>query len=371
MTRATLFTPFRVGELELANRIVIAPMCQYSAENGCMTDWHLIHLGQLALSGAALLTIEATAVLPEGRITYADVGLYSDECEAAMQRVLDSIRRWSDMPIALQLAHAGRKASTEVPWKGGKQIPPGHPNGWQTDAPSAIPYDVGATAPLALDQGGLAQVRNAFADAAKRAARLGIGAVQIHAAHGYLLHQFLSPLSNRREDAYGGSLENRMRFPLEVFDAVRAAFPANRPVTVRVSGTDWANGGWTIEETVAFARALEAHGCSALHVSSGGLSPAQQIPLGPSYQIPLARAVKVATTMPVVAVGLITDFVQAEAILVTGDADLIALARAILYDPRWPWHAAAHLGAAVKAPNQYLRSQPRQSPHLFEVRADD
>lgn len=266
MTGSKLFTPFRVGELELANRIVIAPMCQYSAENGCMTDWHLIHLGQLALSGAALLTIEATAVLPEGRITYADVGLYSDECEAAMQRVLDSIRRWSDMPIALQLGHAGRKASTEVPWKGGKQIRSDHPNGWQTVAPSATPHNVGDVSPVALDQDGLAQVRNAFADAARRAARLGIGAVQIHAAHGYLLHQFLSPLSNRREDAYGGSLEHRMRFPLEVFDAVRAAFPADRLATMRVSGTDWAGGGWTIEETVAFAKALEAHGCSAIHV---------------------------------------------------------------------------------------------------------
>jgi 2,4-dienoyl-CoA reductase-like NADH-dependent reductase (Old Yellow Enzyme family) len=371
MAHAKLFTPFRVGELELANRIVIAPMCQYSAENGCMTDWHLIHLGQLALSGAALLTIEATAVVPEGRITYADVGLYSDECEAAMGRVLDSVRRWSDMPIAIQLAHAGRKASSEVPWKGGGQISPDHPNGWQTEAPSAIPFAASDVAPTALDRDGLARVRNAFAEAAKRAARLGIGAVQIHAAHGYLLHEFLSPLSNQRTDEYGGSLENRMRFPLEVFDAVRAAFPAERPVTVRVSGTDWAEGGWTIEETVAFAQALEARGCSAIHVSSGGLASAQRIPVGPSYQVPLARAVKAATKMPVIAVGLITDYVQAEAILATGDADLIALARAILYDPHWPWHAAAHFGASVKAPNQYLRSQPHQYPKLFDVRADD
>jgi 2,4-dienoyl-CoA reductase-like NADH-dependent reductase (Old Yellow Enzyme family) len=195
--------------------------------------------------------------------------------------------------------------------------------------------------------------------------------VQIHAAHGYLLHQFLSPLSNQRDDEYGGSLENRMRFPLEVFDAVRAAFPAEKSVTVRVSGTDWAEGGWTIEETVAFAQALEARGCGAIHVSSGGLTPAQRIPVGPSYQVPLARAVKQATGMPVIAVGLITDFVQAEAILATGDADIIALARAILYDPHWPWHAAAHFGAAVKAPNQYLRSQPHQYPDLFNVRADD
>jgi 2,4-dienoyl-CoA reductase-like NADH-dependent reductase (Old Yellow Enzyme family) len=371
MTTAKLFTPFRIGKFELANRIVIAPMCQYSAEDGCMNDWHLIHLGQLAVSGAALLTIEATAVVPEGRITYGDVGLYSDECEAAMRRVLEGIRRWSDMPIAIQLGHAGRKASTEVPWKGGAQLPPDHPNGWQTEAPSAVPHDVGENPPTALDQSGLARVRDAFADAARRAARLDLHAVQVHAAHGYLLHQFLSPLSNRRQDQYGGSLENRMRFPLEVFDAVRAAFPADRPVTVRVSGTDWAEGGWTIEETVEFAKELEARGCSAMHVSSGGLTPAQRIPVGPNYQVPLARAVKAATTMPVIAVGLITDFVQAEAILNTGDADLIALARAVLYDPRWPWHAAAHFGAAVKAPNQYLRSQPRQFPHLFDIRADD
>ncbi|MFD0465633.1 NADH:flavin oxidoreductase/NADH oxidase [Microvirga aerilata] len=370
MARAKLFTPFRVGELELANRIVIAPMCQYSAENGCMTDWHLIHLGQLALSGAALLTIEATAVVPEGRITYADVGLYSDECEAAMRRVLDSIRRWSDMPIAIQLAHAGRKASSEVPWKGESRSRLSIRTAGRRWLPQPSRTSWGGLS-LAMDQEGLARVRDAFADAARRAAQLGIGAVQVHAAHGYLLHQFLSPLSNRREDAYGGSLENRMRFPLEVFDAVRAAFPAEHPVTVRVSGTDWAEGGWTIEETVAFAKELEARGCSALHVSSGGLSSAQQIPVGPSYQIPLARAVKAATTMPVIAVGLITDFVQAEAILSTGDADLIALARAILYDPRWPWHAAAHFGAAVKAPNQYLRSQPHQFPRLFDVRADD
>jgi 2,4-dienoyl-CoA reductase-like NADH-dependent reductase (Old Yellow Enzyme family) len=371
MAQAKLFTPIRIGEYEFANRIVIAPMCQYSAEDGCMTDWHMIHLGQLALSGAALLTIEATAVTPEGRITYADVGLYSDECEAAMRRVLDGIRRCSDMPIAIQLAHAGRKASTEVPWKGGAQIPPDHSDGWQTEAPSAIPHSEGEAPPMALDREGLGRVRDAFADAARRAARLGLHAVQVHAAHGYLLHQFLSPLSNRREDEYGGSLENRMRFPLEVFDAVRAAFPADRPVTVRVSGTDWAEGGWTIGETVEFAKALETRGCSAMHVSSGGLTPAQRIAVGPSYQVPLARAVKAATSMPVIAVGLITDFVQAEAILGTGDADLIALARAILYDPRWPWHAAAHFGAAVKAPNQYLRSQPRQFPNLFDVRADD
>ncbi|MBW8770105.1 MAG: NADH:flavin oxidoreductase/NADH oxidase [Gemmatimonadetes bacterium] len=367
MSTPHLFTPLRIGDLELANRIVIAPMCQYSAVNGCMTDWHLIHLGHLALSGAALLTIEATAVVPEGRISYADVGLWSDETEGAIARTLESVRRWSDMPIAIQLAHAGRKASGEVPWKGGHQLAPDAPNGWQTEAPSAVRFSADGYAPVALDRAGLRRVRDAFAASAQRAARLELDAVQLHAAHGYLLHEFLSPLSNDRSDEYGGSLENRMRFPLEVFDAVRDAFPQERTVSVRVSGTDWAEGGWDIEQTVAFAQALEAHGCEVIHVSSGGLTPAQQIPVGPGYQVPLAREVKRATSMAVVAVGLITDATQAEAIVATGDADLIGLARAILYDPRWPWHAAAALGARVKAPPQYLRSQPRQFRDLFDV----
>ena len=367
MSYPALFTPLPVGRLALRNRIVIAPMCQYSAIDGCMTDWHLIHLGNLALSGAALLTIEATAVLPEGRISHADVGLWDDATEAAMARTLASVRRWSDMPVAIQLGHAGRKASTEVPWKGGAQLPPGDPNGWPTEAPSALAFVEGQVAPHELDRAGLARVRDAFAAAAVRAARLGIDAVQLHGAHGYLLHQFLSPLSNRRTDDYGGNLENRMRFPLEVFDAVRQVFPADRPVTVRVSGTDWVDGGWTIEQTVAFAQALEARGCAAIHVSSGGLDPRQDIPVGPGYQVPLARAVKQAVAMPVVAVGLITDYDQAEAIVATGDADLVALARTILFDPRWPWHAAAHLGARVTAPPQYLRSQPHGFSDLFDI----
>ena len=364
---SALFTPLRVGELELANRIVIAPMCQYSAVDGCMTDWHVIHLGSLALSGAALLTIEATAVVPEGRISYADVGLWNDAAEQAMANTLASVRRWSDIPIALQLAHAGRKASTEVPWKGGQQIAPGTPNGWQTVAPSVIPFLPQTQSPLALDHEAMRSVREAFASAARRAARVGVEALQLHGAHGYLLHQFLSPLANQRTDEYGGSLENRMRFPLEVFEAVRAAFPADRPVSVRVSGTDWVDGGWDIAQTVRFAQALEARGCAAIHVSSGGLHPGQRIPLGPSYQVPLARAVKAAVRVPVIAVGLITEFEQAEAIVSTGDADLIALARTILFNPRWPWHAAAHFGARVRAPVQYLRSQPRQYRDLFDL----
>ena len=361
-----LFEPLDLGGLSLANRIVIAPMCQYSASDGCMTDWHTIHLGQLALSGAALLTIEATAVVPEGRITYADVGLWDDRTEAAMAATLASVRRWSRMPIAIQLAHAGRKASTEVPWKGGKQLPPGDANGWQTEAPSAAAFAPGENAPVALDSARMQAITRAFAESARRADRLGIDAVQIHAAHGYLLHQFLSPLSNQRDDDYGGSEEKRMRFPLEVFQAVRAAWPAAKPVTVRVSGTDWVEGGWDAGQTVRFARKLEALGCAAIHVSSGGLDPRQQIPVGPNYQVPLARAVKNNVGIPVIAVGLITEFDQAEAIVGTGDADLVALARTILYDPRWPWHAAAHLGASVEAPPQYLRSQPRQYGNLFD-----
>lgn len=363
---ARLFEPLTVGALSLTNRIVIAPMCQYSAEDGAMTDWHQMHLGQLAMAGAGALTIEATAVSPDGRITYGDVGLYDDRTEEAMRRVIDSVRRWSDVPLVVQLAHAGRKASCAKPWHGGAQIAPDAENGWQTVAPSAVSYAATDHAPVALDEAGLARIRDAFADAARRAARLGIEAIQIHAAHGYLLHEFLSPLSNHREDAYGGSLANRMRFPLEIFDAVRAAFPADRPVTVRVSGTDWVEGGWTAEDTAQFAEALEQRGCAAIHVSSGGLDPRQQIPVGPGYQVPLARTVKDAVTMPVIAVGLITDPQQAEQILQDGHADAIAIARTALWDPRWPWHAAAALGASVKAPPQYLRSEPHEAGRILK-----
>src|SRR6516225_5865949 len=360
-----------VGNLELANRIVIAPMCQYSAVNGCMTDWHLVHLGQLVLSGAALLTIEATAVLPEGRITYGDVGLWNDETEAAMRRVLEGIRKCFDMPIGIQLNHAGRKASTDVPWDGGAQFPPEDARGWQTVGPSAIPFEEKELPPTALTRDEIGRIREAFVAAARRADRLGIQLIQIHVAHGYLLHQFLSPLSNKRDDEYGGSLKNRMRFPLEVFDAVRGAFAAEKPVSVRLSATDWVDGGWDLEQSIVFAKGLEDHGCSAIHISSGGLHTAQIIPVGPSYQVPLARAVKESVNMPVIAVGLITAFEQAEAIVGTGDADMIALARTVLYDPRWPWHAAAELGAHIRAPKQYLRSQPRRLKDLFATAPQD
>ncbi|CAN0617558.1 NADPH dehydrogenase [Burkholderia multivorans] len=359
-----LFSPFTLRGVTLPNRIVISPMCQYSAERGEATDWHMIHLGHLALSGAGLMCIEATAVEPDGRITHGDLGLWDDITEAALEPVLAAIRRHSPVPVAMQLSHAGRKASSAVPWKGGQLIEVAD-GGWLPHAPSALPHRDGETPPLALDTPGLNRIRRAFEAAAKRAARLGIDALEVHAAHGYLLHQFLSPLANRRGDEYGGSLENRMRFPLEIFEIVRAAFPDDRPVGVRVSATDWVEGGWELDDTIAFAHALKARGCDWIDVSSGGVSPLQKIPLSPGYQVPFAQAVKRAVGMPTVAVGLITDPVHANRLIADGDADCVAMARAMLYDPRWPWHAAAQLGASVTAPPQYWRSQPRGHASLF------
>src|SRR5678815_1604457 len=329
-----LFDPLQIGELPLANRIISAPMCQYSADEGSATDWHFIHLGHLALSGAAMLIVEATAVSPEARITPTDLGLYSDANEAALARVLNAVRAHSPIQLAMQLAHAGRKASSRAPWEGGKQIALGEPGSWRAVAPSAVPHIAGEDPPAALDAAGLQKIRDDFASAAKRAERLGLDALEIHAAHGYLLHQFLSPIANKREDEYGGSLENRMRFPLEIFDVVRAAFPAAKPVWARISATDWVPGGWDIDGTVALSLALKARGCAAIHVSSGGVSPQQKIKLGPGYQVPFAQRVKAE-------VGLITEAEQAESIIANGEADAVSLARAMLYDPRRPWHAAA------------------------------
>ncbi len=360
-----LFQPLRLDDLQLDNRIVIAPMCQYSAEDGSATDWHLMHLGQLAVSGAGLLILEATAVSAEGRITPGCLGLYSDANEAALGRVVDAVRRVSPIKLGLQLAHAGRKASSRAPWLGGQQIRAGEPGAWPAVSASALPHLPTEDPPAALDLAGLQRVRQAFVAAARRAARLGFDALELHGAHGYLLHQFLSPLSNQRSDAYGGSLANRMRFPLEVFDAVREAFPAGRPVWLRVSATDWVPGGWDIEGTLALSAELKARGCAAVHVSSGGVSPAQSIPIGPGYQVMLAQRVKEGVGLPTFAVGLITEPEQAEAILAQGQADAIALGRAMLYDPRWPWHAAARLGAQVVVPPQYWRSQPREFKDLY------
>jgi 2,4-dienoyl-CoA reductase-like NADH-dependent reductase (Old Yellow Enzyme family) len=359
-----LFSPFALGALKLKNRIVIAPMCQYSSVDGEANDWHTIHLGHLALSGAAMLTIEATAVEAEGRITYGDLGLWSDATEAALKTVLASVRRHSSMPIAIQLAHAGRKASSHVPWDGGQLITL-EQGGWRPHAPSSLPISDKEAPPQALDQAGMRRVAAAFADSARRAQRLGIDAIEIHAAHGYLLHEFLSPIANARSDAYGGSLANRMRFPLEVFELVRGAVPREMPVGVRVSGTDWVEGGWDITECEQFGQALAGRGCSFIHVSSGGVSPRQQIPLAPDYQVPMAQRMREATGLPTIGVGLITEPEQAEAIIAEGRADLVALARAMLFNPRWPWHAAARLGAQVDAPPQYWRSQPRGMTRLF------
>ena len=360
-----LFSPINLGPLALPNRIAIAPMCQYSAQDGFPTDWHMIHLGHLALSGAALLILEATAVTPEGRISPDDLGLWTDEHAAALEPIVNAMRRHAPIKIAIQLAHAGRKASSDVPWQGGANIPPDQPRGWQTVAPSSVPHAEGETVPLALDAAGLARVKEGFVAAARRADALGLDAIELHGAHGYLLHQFMSPLANRREDEYGGSLENRIRFPLEVFDAVRAAVSPEMVVGMRISASDWVEGGWDVEQSVVLARELEQHGCQFIHVSSGGVSPLQKIPLAPGYQIDFAARIKAETSMPVIGVGLITEAKHAEEIVAAGQADMVALARAMLYDPRWPWHAAAELGATVTAPPQYWRSQPREHKHLF------
>jgi 2,4-dienoyl-CoA reductase-like NADH-dependent reductase (Old Yellow Enzyme family) len=362
---STLFSPLSIGKLTLPNRIVIAPMCQYSARDGAATDWHEIHLGHLALSGAGLLIIEATAVEPEGRISPDDLGLWSDQTEQALARVLAAVRRYSPMAIAIQLAHAGRKASTRAPWEGGQSIPV-HDGGWAPYAPSPLKFAEHDEQPIALDAAGLKRVRECFAQATRRADRLGIDAIEIHAAHGYLLHQFLSPLSNQRQDAYGGSLPNRLRFPLEIYDIVRANFSADKPIGVRVSATDWVDGGWDLEQTVVLTQELKRRGCDFIDVSSGGLSPLQKITLGPGYQVPFAERIKRDGGIATMAVGLITEPEQAEEIVAGGQADMVALARGILYNPRWPWHAAARLGGHVDAPPQYFRSQPREVKSLFK-----
>jgi 2,4-dienoyl-CoA reductase-like NADH-dependent reductase (Old Yellow Enzyme family) len=361
---SALFTPFTLRGVTVPNRIVISPMCQYSAVLGQATEWHLIHLGSLALSGAGMLCIEATAVEADGRITPACLGLYDQRSEAALEPVLAALRKYSNIAVTMQLAHAGRKASCRLPWQGGQfiQVSDG---GWLPHAPSALPFKENETAPLALDCAGLERVLKAFVNAAMRAARLGIDAIEIHSAHGYLLHEFLSPISNLRRDDYGGSLENRLRFPLQVFDAVRAAFPADKPVGVKVSATDWVDGGWDLAQTIEYSRQLHKRGADWVATSSGGLSPLQNIPAAPGYQVPFAQAVKEAVGVNTMAVGLITDAHQAEEIVASGKAHLVALARAMLYDPRWPWHAAAQLHATVEAPPQYWRSQPQGLNNLF------
>jgi 2,4-dienoyl-CoA reductase-like NADH-dependent reductase (Old Yellow Enzyme family) len=361
---SSLFSPLSLKTLELENRIVISPMCQYSAIEGSASAWHRTHLGTLSLSGAGLLMLEATAVEAAGRITPGCLGLYSDDNERALGRVLDEVRRNSAMPIGIQLSHAGRKASSDVPWRGGALLPV-RQGGWQPLGPSAVAVREGEAPPRALDRAGMMRIRDCFVASARRAARLGLAAVELHFAHGYLIHQFLSPLSNQRADAFGGTLENRIRYPLEIFDAVRDAWP-DRPLGVRVSATDWVDGGWDLAQTVDLAHRLKEHGCDWIDVSSGGLSPNQKITPGPLYQIPFAREVRRAAGMATIGVGLITTARQAEQVVRGGEADMVALARAMLWDPRWPWHAAAELGASVHAPPQYWRCGPHGTSHVFK-----
>jgi 2,4-dienoyl-CoA reductase-like NADH-dependent reductase (Old Yellow Enzyme family) len=360
-----LFTPINIGGLTLDNRIIVAPMCQYSAIDGKATDWHLIHIGQMAMSGAGLFIIEATAVSPEGRISYADLGLWSDETTQALKRILDSIRSYSSMPIGIQLGHAGRKASSALPWQGGGQIAPDDPRGWDPVAPSAVAISENCRPPNTLTCKELKSIKKAFVEAAKRSVSIGIQLIEIHAAHGYLLHQFLSPLTNQRTDEYGGTLEKRMRFPLEVFNAIRSEIPSEIPVGIRISATDWVDGGFDLNESVPVCQAMETAGADFIHVSSGGLSNKQKITVAPSYQVPLASSIRAHVNIPVIAVGLINDALQAEDILQDHNADCIAIARAILSDPHWPWHAAEKLGAKIKAPPQYWRSEPENRNGTF------
>ena len=352
-----LFTPFSIGKLELSNRITISPMCQYSAIDGSMTDWHLMHLGTLAVSGASMLVIEATGVTPEARITPNCTGLYSDDNEAAMARVVKFVRCISPIRLGIQLAHAGRKASAQRPWDGRGALNSEDPAAWQTVAPSAVPLAAGWPAPRSLERPEMEAVKEAFVRAARRAARMGLDFVELHSTHGYLLSEFLSPLVNQRSDEYGGSLENRMRFPLEVFRALRAAW--DKPLGAKISGTDFAAGGWTPEEAVAYARELKKLGCDYVTVSGGGVVLDAKVPLAPGYQVPFAERVKRETGITTGAIGLISDPRQAEDIVSSGKADFVSLARAMLFNPRWPWHAAIALGAEIKYPPQYERCAPK------------
>ena len=364
-----LFSPLALGTLSLDNRLVVPPMCMYAAEDGHATDFHLMHYGNLAQSGAGLLIVEATAVEARGRISPFDLGLWNDAQAQALAPVLAHIRRHSRVRVAIQLAHAGRKASHARPWEGGAALPAEHALAWPTISASDRGFMPTDPTPHAATLEDLAAIKQAFVDAALRAHRLGFDAIELHAAHGYLLHQFLSPLSNRRSDAYGGSLDNRMRLTLEVFEAMQAALPAGFPLGVRISATDWIEGGWDVSQSVHLAQALAQRGCAFLHVSSGGLDPAQHIPLGPSYQAPLAEALRRALhgAMPVIAVGLITEAQQAQDILDAGQADAIGVARGMLYQPRWGWEAARQLGASVHCAPQYLRSEPRDAKGLLHA----
>lgn len=363
-----LFSNIQIGTLQLENRIVIPPMCQYSAANGQATEWHLMHYGNLSLSGAGLLIVEATAIEPEGRISYADLGLWDDKCAATVEKVISFIRLHSNVPLFIQLSHAGRKASTNLPWKPDTFLAPSSANGWQTVAPSAVPLSEGGVTPKELTTKELESIIEKFATAAERAVSIGFNGIEIHAAHGYLLHQFLSPVSNKRTDSYGGSLENRIRLTLEVIDAIKAKVPEGFPLGIRISATDWIKDGWDLEQSVVLSKELEKRGVAYIHVSGGGLDGGlQKLPeLHAGYQLPFAEAIKKEVKTPIIGVGLITTAQEAENAIATSKADMIAVGRGMLYDPRWTWHAAAELGAQVSAPLQYVRSKPHQIKELFK-----
>ena len=363
---SALFTPITLGSRTFPNRIVVAPMCQYSSVDGCATDWHMTHLGMLANSGAALVVVEASAVEAIGRITHGDMGLYDDACEAALKRVIDHCKRIGTAKFGIQIAHAGRKASQTKPWEGGVALG-ADAGAWQTIAPSALAYDKSWHTPRAMSDDDMERVLNAHAEAAKRALRIGFDELELHGAHGYLLHEFCSPLSNQRSDAYGGSLEGRLRFPIEVASAVRAVWPAHLPLGMRITASDWADGGFTPDDAVVLAQKLKDAGLDFVCVSSGGLVPQQKIPLEPGYQVPFAERIRREAGIAVRAVGLIADPHHAEAIVADGKADMVALARGFLDNPHWAWHAARALDAKVAQPDQYLRSGSQSWAKLFEA----
>jgi len=353
-----LFSPYPIKNITLKNRIVVSPMCQYTAEDGFANDWHLVHLGSRAVGGAALIIQEATAVSPEGRISASDLGIWKDEHIDLYRKINDFIHQHGAI-AGIQLAHAGRKASTMPPWEGGLQVTIAQ-GGWQTVAPSAIPFREGDAAPVALDLEGIQKVKDDFKASALRCLTAGFKLIEIHAAHGYLIHQFLSPLSNHRSDDYGGNFENRIRFLLEILASVQEVWPAENPLFVRISATDWAEGGWTADDSVRLVTLLRNKGVDLIDCSSGGLAEQQQIPLSAGYQVQFAERIRQETGMPTGAVGLITEAIQAEEILSKGQADVIFLARKLLRDPYFPLHAALQLGVEVKWPLQYDRAKPRQ-----------
>jgi 2,4-dienoyl-CoA reductase-like NADH-dependent reductase (Old Yellow Enzyme family) len=363
-----LFTPFQFnpprGPLTLPNRIVVAPMCQYAChEDGQANDWHLMHWANLLNGGAGLFMVEASAVTPQGRITPNCLGIWDDATAEAMAHTLGRARRLAPpVPVCIQIAHSGRKGSSAQPWHGGMMIDKAH-GGWDTAAPSPLALLPGEAPPHEIDAAGLKAIHQAFVDAAKRAQHMGVEMIELHGAHGYLLHEFLSPVANQRTDSYGGSFDNRIRLPMEIFKAMREVFDGT--FGMRLSATDWIEGGWTLEETADLAVRLKQAGADFVHISSAGIAPQQQIKVGPGYQLPFAQHVKETCGLPTIAVGLITDPHQAEAVLTQGQADLVAIGRGFLYKPRWGWEAAAALGGTVQATSQYWRSLPKEANGIF------